>query len=123
MIDYGFGADEYFSPHRTRGTLQCYRDHRVIQSPFESPGQTDITAHVNFSQLFRNAEEAGLTKTSYSDQHDFLIRAAAPWLTEMEATGTAQDPVNRKRLRQFQTLTHPGMMGRVFKVAEFSRGL
>jgi len=123
VIDYGFEESDYYAPHRTRGTLQCYREHRKSENPFEAPGETDITAHVDFSRLNRDAQRAGLEKTLLADQHDFLTHAALPWLTSLEKNGTAQDPENRKLIRQFQTLTHPGMMGRVFKVAEFIRSL
>ena len=123
MIDYGFEEEEYYAPHRNRGTLQCYRDHRKSENPFEAPGESDITAHVDFSRLIRQATTAGLTNTLLVDQHDFLTQAALPWLTSLEAEDTAREPENRKLIRQFQTLTHPGMMGRVFKVAEFTRGL
>jgi SAM-dependent MidA family methyltransferase len=116
VIDYGHRDEDYYSPARREGTLRCYRDHRASTDFFEGLGETDITAHVNFSRLADFAKQAGLTSDPLQDQHDFLTRAATPWLLAMEEAGTTQEANARKLLRQFQTLTHPGMMGRAFKI-------
>jgi len=116
VIDYGHEDKEYYSPARKEGTLRCYREHRASDDALEALGETDITAHVNYSRLADYAVTAGLSCDPLEDQHDFLIHAAKPWLLAIEAAGTSQEPGNKKLLRQFQTLTHPGMMGRTFKV-------
>lgn len=116
VMDYGHREEDYFSPARREGTLRCYRDHRASTDVFQALGETDITAHVNFSRLADFARQSGLSSEPLQDQHDFLTRAARPWLLAMEAAGTTQGANERKLLRQFQTLTHPGMMGRAFKV-------
>ncbi len=120
VIDYGYGSDEYFAPHRKEGTLRCYREHRATDDPFEAPGEIDITAHVNFTHLREAAEAAGLQERRFTDQHHFLIEAARPWLLSME--GKPPGPELARRMRQFQTLTHPSIMGQQFKVVEYSRG-
>ncbi len=119
IIDYGFESDDYYAGHRTTGTFRCYRDHQASEDPFDCPGETDITAHVNFSILRETGEAAGLTWESYTDQHHFLTEAARPWLLSQE--GKIPDAELTKKLRQFQTLTHPGMMGKQFKIATFRR--
>ncbi|MEM1443318.1 MAG: SAM-dependent methyltransferase [Verrucomicrobiota bacterium] len=124
IIDYGHEAPDYFSPHRSDGTFRCYRDHRASEDPFDHLGETDITAHVNFTFLENAAEECGLKWRKLTDQHHFLIGAARDWLLSIEGqTSAGQDPGSAKRLRQFQTLTHPGMMGTQFKVAVLSKGI
>ena len=120
VIDYGYGSDDYYAPHRTDGTLRCYRNHRATENPFEAPGDLDITAHVNFTDLRKAAEAAGLKERLFTDQHHFLIEAAKPWLLSME--GKPPGPEVARRMRQFQTLTHPSIMGQQFKVAEYSCG-
>lgn len=119
IVDYGFESEDYFSPHRGDGTWRCFRGHRATEDPFSHPGETDITAHVNFSHLREAAEGAGLRWDGLTDQHHFLTEAARPWLMEWE--GREPDAEMRAKLRQFQTLTHPGMMGKQFKVARLSR--
>jgi SAM-dependent MidA family methyltransferase len=121
IIDYGFEAEDYFSPHRKTGTLRCYRNHTATEDPFAFPGETDITAHVNFTHLREFGEAAGLKWLQYTDQHHFLIHAAKEWLLSME--GRPSDGKTAQQLRQFQTLTHPGLMGQQFKVAELGKNL
>lgn len=123
IFDYGWEEDDYYAAHRHEGTLRCYREHRASDDPFEAVGETDITAHVNFSRLRDWAREAGLEPTTaiVVDQHDFLTHAAVDWLKGIErstADGTPMSAADQARVRQFQTLTHPGMMGRVFKVLD-----
>lgn len=120
IIDYGHREEAYYSPQRIEGTLRCYRQHRATDDAFVDLGELDITAHVNFSRLAEMAEEMGLKREALQDQHDFLILAAKTWLLKMESEQVTQDPANKKRLRQFLTLTHPGMMGRQFKVLKLS---
>ncbi len=121
IIDYGREEDDYFTPERSDGTLRGYRDHRRCDDPFEAPGDTDLTADVNFTELDRAAAAAGLERVALTDQHHFLIAAAAPWLRQIESDGGDALAAQRQRLRQFQTLTHPDLMGRAFRVAEYRR--
>lgn len=123
VFDYGWEENDYYAPHRHEGTLRCYREHRATDDPFAAVGKTDITAHVNFSRLRDWAHEAGLKAAADTvvDQHDFLTHAAVGWLQEIERStmdGAPLSESDQARVRQFQTLTHPGMMGRVFKVLE-----
>jgi SAM-dependent MidA family methyltransferase len=123
IFDYGWEEDDYYAPTRRQGTLRCYRKHRADEDPFVAIGDTDITAHVNFSRLRDWAQQAGLkaSQKQVIDQHDFLTHAAVDWLKEIERNTADGEPLsakNQARVRQFQTLTHPGMMGRVFKILE-----
>ena len=52
--DYGFLQDDFFSPHRARGTLRAYSKHHARTDLLEAVGEQDITAHVNFSLLMKN---------------------------------------------------------------------
>lgn len=117
-IDYGFVADDYYVPERTEGTLRCFRGHRADDDPFAAPGQMDMTAHVDWTAVEAGAQEAGLAAIGFADQGAYLTRLATP---QLQASDGAQ--LDRKWIRQFQTLTHPGMMGRSFGVMAFSKGL
>lgn len=121
IIDYGHDRAAYYHPDRSSGTLRCYHQHHTGEDPFFRPGEQDITAHVDFTRLGELAKKVGLTLDRYRDQHHFLIDSARPWLLSIE--GRAPDARLAKRLRQFQTLTHPAMMGQQFKVLELSGGL
>jgi SAM-dependent MidA family methyltransferase len=119
IIDYGHERADYYLPQRSTGTLRCYRGHRAGENPFDHPGEQDLTAHVDFTRVEEAAGREGLARRLFTDQHHFLIDAGRPWLLSLE--GKAPDPAAAKRLRQFQTLTHPSMMGQQFKVMELGR--
>lgn len=118
IIDYGHERADYYLPQRSTGTLRCYRGHRAGEDPFAHPGDQDITAHVDFTRVEVAAGREGLTRRLFTDQHHFLIEAARTWLLSLE--GNTPDPATAKRLRQFQNLTHPAMMGQQFKVMELA---
>ncbi len=116
VIDYGYEAEAYYAPSRTDGTLRTYLDHRAGSDPLaHAPGTCDITAHVDFTALRVAAERVGFRAGELEDQHHYLIKLAAPWLMELEAD-PAKFAAASPLLRQFQTLTHPGIMGRSFRV-------
>jgi SAM-dependent MidA family methyltransferase len=71
-IDYGYSAREYYAAERSRGTLQCYHQHRVNQNPYLNIGEQDITAHVNFSSVKDWGESLGMKSLGYSPQGIFL---------------------------------------------------
>jgi SAM-dependent MidA family methyltransferase len=108
-IDYGFTADEQFSPARTNGTLRAYFQHHVSGDLLANVGEQDLTAHVNFSAIQKAGEEAGLKTECFSTQPKFLTEILKTQL----ANPDSQFPISP---RQFQTLTHPEHLGRAFRV-------
>ena len=50
LIDYGYTREEQLAG-RHRDTIMTYRQHVASASPYEAPGEQDITAHVNFTAL------------------------------------------------------------------------
>ena len=110
-FDYGGEAEELLSPRHSRGTLRGYRAHRIETDVFANPGEQDITAHVNFSDIRRAGERAGLKTEFFGSQEKFLA-GLVPKLSDW----------NSERVRQYQTLTHPDHLGRAFKVLVQSRG-
>ena len=110
-IDYGFTAEEQFSPSRTKGTLRAYHQHRVSDDLLAQPGRQDLTAHVNFSALQKTGEAAGLATESFCTQPQFLTRIFSAAVKQNEFA-----PLDAKQVRQFHTLTHPDHLGRAFRV-------
>src|SRR5262249_21677074 len=107
-FDYGLDAEEFLSPQRALGTLRSFARHRMSDDLLACPGDQDLTAHVNFSRLINAGERAGLTTEAFAPQ--------LQWLTELLArqlNGSGQSSAwNSRRVRQFQTLTHPEHLGR-----------
>ena len=68
LIDYGYTREEQLAG-RHRDTLMAYRQHRASTSPYEAPGEQDITAHVNFTALRALGAEGGLDSWPWSRRH------------------------------------------------------
>lgn len=111
-IDYGYAADEMFSPGRHQGTLRAYYRHHVTQDLLANPGGQDLTAHVNFIAIQEAGEAAGLRTEHFCTQPQFLTRI----LQKSMAEKAFANQMNLKQARQFQTLTHPEHLGRAFRV-------
>ncbi len=71
-IDYGGLASEVHSPRFSQGTLLAYRRHRASEDVLADPGSSDLTAHVNFSELIDAGTRAGATGARRGTQGDFL---------------------------------------------------
>jgi SAM-dependent MidA family methyltransferase len=119
LADYGFEEADYFHPSRTEGTLRTYRDHRALDDPFAAIGFSDITAHVNWTRVSGTLAAAGFQVSPLLDQGRWLTRVGMDWLLDLERN---PPPDAAKRLRQFQTLTHPQHLGGKFQILEAARG-
>ena len=114
VLDYGESVEGLIVPWRMNGSLRCYHRHQVDTDPYDSPGEKDITAHVNYSLLRLFAQEAGFEFVSLTSQSSFLIKGGIlemlartmENLPEMEATGLWLTVKN---------LVHEEGMGEVFK--------
>lgn len=121
IIDYGFERDELLAPHRSGGTLACYKAHRRDDAPLENPGRKDITAHVDFTTLREEAVSVGWRAEAMLDQHRFMVGAAESLLKSLD--GRLPDAASAKILQQWRTLMHPSTMGTQFRAALFSNGV
>lgn len=117
-IDYGHHSEDYYHPDRKEGTLQTYRAHQKSDDPLASPGEIDITAHVDFTRLVAESEAVGFHLQSLGSQASYLTHQGKDWLLSMEQELTPETPA---LLRQFQTLTHPAMLGTRFMVLEMEK--
>lgn len=113
-IDYGLLAEQFLIPERREGTLRSYRRQAVGHDLLATPGEQDLTAHVNFTQLIRAGEDAGLKTELFVSQPEFLA-------TISRRLWTDSNPPSATEIRQFQALTHPEHLGRAFRVLVQSR--
>lgn len=114
ITDYGMSANNYYAPSRSQGTLRGYRKHKLIADALTDPGETDLTAHVNWSQVQSAAKACRLANHGLIEQFRFLTALAEPLLKQMETRGRAT-PEDLIWLRRFQTLTHPSQFGSQFQ--------
>ncbi len=121
-IDYGHRAAELFDDHHMRGTLLAYRDHRATENYYDSPGEQDLTAHVNFSALETWGKRAGLETAGLVSQTAFLL-ALGRGNEFADLYGEGQTEVERARARlQLKTLIYPEGMGERFQVLIQQKG-
>ena len=121
-IDYGYTQREQLAG-RHRGTITAYRQHSVSGTPYEAPGEQDITAHVNFTALAAAAEEKGMQVQPLVTQSQFLLG-----IGEQNQFGDAFEecrlPQERAKVAlQLKHLVTPTGMGETFHVLVGSRGV
>ena len=111
IFDYGHAARERYSAAHADGTLVRYAAHRVDTRWLEQPGESDLTAHVDFTTVRQTAEAEHLRLARFTDQTRFLLDAG---ITERLPTGAALADV-RARLAA-RTLLAPEGLGGTIKV-------
>ncbi len=121
MLDYGFGASEYYHPQRAQGTLMCHYRHQAHDNPLLLPGLQDITAHVDFSAIARAGTEAGMTLLGYASQANFLLNCGLTGL--LGRVSPEQPEIYLPLVAQVQKLVSPAEMGELFKVIAFGKGV
>ena len=120
-IDYGHTRKEYFHPGRNRGTLLAYMNHSVNEELYERPGEQDLTAHVNFSDLHRWGKEVGFSTLGYVPQWAFLAGLDFEE-TFLELSGGKFDPFSPE-LAAVKMLLLPQGMGESHKVLVQGKGI
>jgi NADH dehydrogenase [ubiquinone] 1 alpha subcomplex assembly factor 7 len=109
VIDYG----DHIVP-RIGDTLQALHKHQKI-SVFEKPGESDITAHVDFHRMQHLAHDVGLL-TEFAPQRQFLKDCGID-IRFQSLQGKCTDDAARDTLRTgYDRLINPHAMGHLFKV-------
>lgn len=111
-VDYGFLQEDLLVPERARGTLRAYRKHQLSDDVLAAPGEQDITASVNFSNIIHAGDSAGMTLECFQQQGFFLKTI----LERVDASPSDFPLWTPLRYRQLASLVHPEHLGRAFKV-------
>ena len=109
LIDYGHSATGFGD------TLQALRAHRYID-PLEAPGESDLTAHVDFAAMARSASATGASVYGPIDQGDFLRSIGIDQRTR--ALAERAGPERAQELQQARSRLvgkAKGEMGALFK--------
>ena len=122
FIDYGYTREEQLAG-RHRDTLMTYQQHRASASPYEGPGEQDITTHVNFTALRARAAEQGLDEVALLTQTQLLLGIGE----ETQFADAFQDcklPQERAKVAlQLRHLLSPEEMGEKFQALLLSKGV
>jgi SAM-dependent MidA family methyltransferase len=116
-LDYGLETEQFLEPGRSTGTLRAYSRHQSSRDLLASPGERDLTAHVNFTHIRQTGDAAGLRTTQWASQSAYLTALFKETLSNQSGFPTWTPA----RIRQFQTLIHPEHLGRAFRVLEQSK--
>jgi SAM-dependent MidA family methyltransferase len=143
VIDYGHEARELYSPTHAAGTLTTFSRHQSTgpESPgvpawLQSPGNQDITAHVDFTSVRAAAEAQGLQTLGFMDQTYFLLGLLPPEFGSRESSATRQSmggwssignrpsiSNQQSAISSLKTLILPGGLGSTHKVMIFGKGV
>jgi SAM-dependent MidA family methyltransferase len=115
-IDYGHPAANLFDHHHMGGTLLAYQNHRANESFYASPGEQDLTAHVNFTALETWGKRSGLETVGFTSQTAFLLALGqGNEFADLYEEGQTEAKRTKARL-QLKTLIYPEGMGERFQV-------
>lgn len=108
VVDYGYLGEAH------RDTLQAVKTH-LFHPVLGSPGEADITAHVDFTSLMEVARGAGAAVWGLETQGAFLRRMGAELRLEMLLKQAPQDQ-RAPLISGLARLMSPQAMGELFKV-------
>ncbi len=104
-----------------QGSLMVYHQHRVLDHPFENPGNVDITYHIDFDLLIEAGETQGVEPVYFKDQGIFLMDIGIlEILEELEQSVPTQEEEIKARLA-VKTLVY--RFGRSHQVLVQAKGI
>ena len=73
IIDYAKEAKRYYSLSNSNGTLISYKNQKIVENVFESPGDCDLTSHVCIESLTFDSETVGFKTLGIVKQGEALL--------------------------------------------------
>ena len=115
IIDYGY------SQPASGDTVQAVRQHRFA-GLFEAPGEADLTAHVDFSDLVQRAKELNLAASGPMPMGEWLLRLGLEArMHQLLRRASAEEAMElRSRVSR---LVDPAQMGALFKAVVLTGGV
>ena len=118
FIDYGYLQHEYYHPQRHMGTLVTHTQHKGHFDYLANPGESDLSAFVDFSAVINCAVDQGLEVYSYASQGNFLIDNKIDQVYTA-AIKNASQKQTVELTHELQQLVLPDKMGEKFKTVVF----
>lgn len=121
-IDYGFDSKQYYHEQRDDGTLIGHNAHHSIHDPFFRLGLTDLTAHINFTDIAEVAMQTDLDLIGYTSQAMFLFNLGIlDLLNQSYPDKTTREYV--EAAHAVQVLTGQHEMGELFKIMALGKNI
>ena len=73
IIDYAKEAKKYYSSVNSNGTLISYKNQKIIDNLFNSPGKNDLTSHICIETLINAAKSLGFKNIGTVKQGEALL--------------------------------------------------
>jgi SAM-dependent MidA family methyltransferase len=124
-LDYGYEARRLYDPRGRRGgSLSTFRRHEFDRDPLNSPGDIDLTAHVNWDDLRGAANGCGWQEIGLWSLAEYLVRAGISAALEARNLGMEADlDANTVSERQeVKRLLDPEGMGSDLKMLVQAKG-
>ena len=122
VFDYGAPARALYGPARPNGTLEAFTRQRVTREVLAEPGERDITAWVDFTELEEAFSASGLTVHGLVSQSRLLLAAG---IAEELAADDPERPPDAARSAERNAIAKlyaPGGMGESIRVLVAERG-
>ena len=72
-IDYAKEARRYYSGVNSNGTLISYKNQKIVDDVFESPGNCDLTSHICIDTFINDSESLGFKTFGIVKQGEALL--------------------------------------------------
>jgi len=125
VLDYGYEARRLYDPRGRRGgSLSTYHHHRLGRDPLASPGEVDLTAHVNWDDLRNAADNAGWREIGLWPLAEFLVRGGIGEELENRGLGMEADldAATVSARQEVKRLLDPEGMGSDLKMLVQAKG-
>jgi SAM-dependent MidA family methyltransferase len=122
-VDYGAEAcDLYDASLRRQGSLRAFSRHGFVDDVLAQPGDYDITASINWTQVKVVGERLGLETVDFAQQDQFLLRAGLLEELEERLTSAATEADKLSLSAGAREMILPGGMASSFQVLVQKRG-
>ena len=116
-VDYGAEATElYDATLRPQGTLRGFSRHGFVDDVLAQPGDYDITASVNWTQVKTVGEKFGFRVVDFRSQDKFLLNAGLLDQLEYRLSQAETDSEKLSLTTSAREMIMPGGMGSSFQV-------
>jgi SAM-dependent MidA family methyltransferase len=116
-VDYGAPPGELYDVRlRPDGTLRAFTSHRLSDDLLARPGEQDLTSTINWTQIVRAGESAGLGTVLLERLDTFLLHAGLPDQLESLAARAPTESERASLRLSARELILPGGLAQSFQV-------
>lgn len=121
IVDYGYTLNEWRAGRFPEGSALGYRGHQVAEDLLGNPGDQDLTAHVNFTELMEAGKTFGMKLLGLDSQARFLLGVGEGNEFADVFGDCESDAEHQRRARLLKTLIVPNAMGEAFRVLRMEK--